>query len=110
MAHALADLAGRFGLELIGDGATRIEGVCTLMPGKPGHLSFLANPKLRSQLGKTQAAAVILRKADAANLGGNGLVAADPYLAYARIAALFDALRIFKPGRDRTAVVSDTAA
>ncbi len=110
MAQVLAELASRFGLELIGDGATRIDGVCTLMPGKPGHLSFLANPKLRSQLAQTEAAAVILRKGDLAGARGNALVATDPYVAYAKVAALFDTRRSFQPGRHPSAVISESAA
>src|ERR1041385_5350969 len=95
---SLADIASRFGLELIGDGATPIQGVCTLKPGKPGHLSFLSNPRLRSQLAETQAAAVIVGLRDAPALK-HGLVAPDPYLAYARVATLFDRSRDFAPGR-----------
>ena len=86
----LGELATRFGLELKGDAATRIDGVCTLKPGKPGCLSFLSNVKFRAQLGDTQAAAVIVTPRDAPSLKTAGLVARDPYLAYARIAVLFD--------------------
>lgn len=93
--YALSELAERFGLELKGDGAARIEGVCTLQPGKPGCIAFLANPKFRAQLSGTQASAVIVGKRDAAAWNGNGLVAADPYAAFARIAALFDPYRDF---------------
>src|SRR5438874_1372928 len=108
MAHTLAELAGRFGLELIGDGAIEVEGVCTLKPGKPRHLSFLSNPRLRSQLAETQAAAVIVRKPDAARIKvkGSALVAADPYVAYARVAALFDRSRDFAPGRHPSAAIA----
>lgn len=97
MRHTLAELAQRFGLELKGDGATAISGVCSMQPGKPGCITFLANPKLRAQLATTQAGAVILSKRDGQSFAGNGLVAADPYLAFARIAALFDPSRDFPP-------------
>jgi UDP-3-O-[3-hydroxymyristoyl] glucosamine N-acyltransferase len=104
----LAELASRFGLEQVGDGAIGIDGVCTLTPGKPGHLAFLSNPKLRPQLAQTQAAAVIVGKRDAAGIRA-GLVAADPYFAYARIAALFDRYREFTPGRHPSAVIAADA-
>src|SRR6266850_2421888 len=83
-AVTLGELARQHSLELAGDAATRIEGVCTLDPGKPGHLAFLANPKYRRQLAGTRAGAVVLAKKDAAGFAGNALVAKDPYLAYAR--------------------------
>src|SRR5581483_1343004 len=105
MTFTLQDLATRFGLELVGDGGSRIDGVCTLTPGVPGRLGFLSNPKLRSQLADTKAAAVIVGKADAKNLR-NGLVAPDPYLAYARIAALFDPYRDFPEHRHPSAVIA----
>lgn len=104
MTFTLQDLATRFGFEVVGDGGTKIEGMCTLAPGMPGRLSFLANPRLRSQLAETKAAAVIVGKADAKNLR-NGLVAPDPYLAYAKVAALFDPYREFPEHRHPSAVI-----
>lgn len=105
----LDELARRFELELKGDGSTPISGVCTLQPGQAGHLGFLSNPKLRAQLGSTAAAAAIVGPRDAQNLPGAGLVARDPYLAFARIAKLFDPDRAFDPGVHPSAVVHDTA-
>lgn len=88
--YRLGDLAQRFGLALKGEAGVEVSGVCALAPGQPGHIGFLANPKLRAQMEGTRAAAVILRARDAENFHGNALIAADPYAAYARVAALFD--------------------
>jgi UDP-3-O-[3-hydroxymyristoyl] glucosamine N-acyltransferase len=107
--YSLDELAQRFGLETAGDGATRIEGVCTLSPGKPRHLGFLANSRYRGQLASTQAGAVVVSPADAEGLSGPGLIAKDPHLAYTRIAALFDPRREFAPGRHPSAVIAPTA-
>ena len=111
MAPTLGELAQRFrdtlpDLELAGDPATPIEGVCTLAPGEPGCLAFLANPKYRAQLASTKAAAVVLGRRDAAGYSGNALIAKDPYLAYARIAAVFDRQARFVPGIHAAAVVA----
>lgn len=107
--HTLGELAARFGLESRGDAALRIEGVCNLTPGKAGCLSFLSNPKYRKFLDSTAASAVIVNPRDAAALTGPGLVAKDAYLAYARIAALFDPGREFAPGIHPSAVVDASA-
>lgn len=98
MPRTLAQLAQQFQLELVGDGSIEIGGACTLTPGQPGHLAFLANPRYRSQLAATQAAAVVLSAKDSVHFSGARLVARDPYLAFARIAALFDHSREFDPG------------
>ena len=107
--HSLADLAARFGLELKGEGSTLIQGVCSLDPGKPGCIGFLSNPKFRPQLAGTRAAAVIVSPRDSASLTTPGLVAKDPYLAYARLAVLFDPDREFAAGIQAGAQVSPQA-
>jgi UDP-3-O-[3-hydroxymyristoyl] glucosamine N-acyltransferase len=107
--YSLADLAARFGLELKGEGGTLIQGVCSLDPGKPGCIGFLSNPKFRAQLAGTRAAAVIVGPRDAAALATPGLVAKDPYLAYARLAVLFDPDREFAAGIQAGAQVSPQA-
>ena len=108
-ARSLQELAEQFGLELIGDGGITVDGVCTLLPGQPSRLSFLSNPKLRASLAETSAGAVIIGERDRAGLRGAGLVARDPYLAYARIARLFDPDRDFAAGVDARASVAAEA-
>jgi len=111
LAPTLGELAQRFKaglpeLEVAGDPATVIRGVCTLSPGEPGCIAFLANPRYRSQLATTKAAAVVLGRRDAAGYPGNALIAKDPYLAFARIAASFDRSGDFAPGVHPSAVVA----
>lgn len=105
----LGALAERFGLRLVGEPATPILGVCTLSPGLPGYLSFLANPKYRPQLAGTKAAAVVLGERDLKNAAVPVLVARDPYLAFARIARLFDPEPVVKPGIHPSAVIAADA-
>ncbi|MEE4218867.1 MAG: UDP-3-O-(3-hydroxymyristoyl)glucosamine N-acyltransferase [Xanthomonadales bacterium] len=108
--HSLSDLSARFGLELRGDGELLIDGVATLMNGGPGQVSFLANRAYRKELPNTKNGAVILREEDAAQSPTNCLVAKDPYLAFARVAALFDPRPGGTPGIHPSAVVSETAS
>lgn len=105
--HRLSDLSARFGLELRGDGDTLIEGVGTLGTGGPGQVSFLANRAYARDLPNTKAGAVILKESDAANCPTNCLLTDDPYLAFARVAALFDLRPTEPPGIHPTAVVAE---
>ncbi len=104
-AYTLGELAQRFGLKLQGDAQLRISGVCALDPGKAGHLCFYANPRLRTALAGTQAAAVVLSAREAQNFSGNALVSAAPELDFCRIAKLFDHSQDFTPGVHRSAVI-----
>ena len=107
--HRLSDLSARFQLELRGDGEALIDGVGTLQSAGSSQITFLANRSYRSQLPDTTAGAVILREADADNCPVNCLVAPDPYLAYARVAVLFDPRPHAAAGIHPTAVVADSA-
>ena len=106
---SLSDLSARFGLELHGDGDRLIGGVGTLMTGGPDRISFLANRAYAKELPNTRAGAVILKADDAGQCPTACLVADDPYLAFARIAALFDPRPAGEPGVHATAVVAETA-
>lgn len=108
--HRLSELSARFGLELRGDGDLLIDGVGTLMTGGPSQISFLANRAYRKELPDTEAGAVILAEEAADDCPTNCLIASDPYLAFARVATLFDPRPGGKPGVHPSAVVSETAS
>lgn len=107
--YTLADLAKRFALELHGDGAVSIDGVATLAGARSTQVGFLANSRYRGELATTQAAAVILRADDAEYFARAALVAKDPYVAYAKVAALFEQLPSSAPGIHSSAVVAPDA-
>lgn len=89
MSYTLAELASRLGLQLDGDPQRVIDTLATLEDAGPTALSFFANPRYRPQLRQTAAAAVILRPADRADCPVDCLYAAQPQLAFARVAELF---------------------
>lgn len=106
----LDELARLCGASVEGDGATSIERVATLERAGPGDIAFLANPRYRGQLATTQAAAVIVGPADAATTARPRLVAADPYVAYAKVARLLYPEAPHRAGRHPTALVDPAAA
>ena len=107
--YRIAELAQRFGLELRGDGDARVNGVATLAAAGPDQLAFLANPRYASALAGTRAAVVVSRAEHASGCPVPVLIAGDPYLAYAKIAALFEATPAARPGVHSAAVVEPGA-
>jgi len=86
----LDQLIGRLGGELVGHGSVEVARVASLEKAGAGDIAFLANPKLRDQLAACQASALILRP-DARDLTDRPrILAADPYLYFARVAQLLN--------------------
>jgi UDP-3-O-[3-hydroxymyristoyl] glucosamine N-acyltransferase len=102
-------LAVRFGLELRGPPELRVSHVATLSQAAPGSLSFLANSHYRRVLKGTRASAVVLAPDEAAACPVAALITPNPYLAYARIAALFHPPEAVRAGIHPCAVVASSA-
>ena len=109
IAFSVGELAERFDLQVQGDAQARIDGVGTLARATPSQLAFLANPKYRSQLSQSAAAAVVMRAADADAHTGTALLARDPYVAFAKLAALFEPRPERPPGVHPSADVHPSA-
>jgi UDP-3-O-[3-hydroxymyristoyl] glucosamine N-acyltransferase len=109
MAISLGELAVRFGCELRGDPDTLIDHVATLTGADPRALSFLANPRYKSQLAQTRAGVVVLDKASAAECPTAALICANPHAAYARIAAILHPLPRGPAGIHASAIVAESA-
>ncbi|HTM29010.1 MAG TPA: UDP-3-O-(3-hydroxymyristoyl)glucosamine N-acyltransferase [Rhodanobacter sp.] len=107
--YSIAELAERFGLTASGDGSRTIDGVGTLAGAGSSQLSFLSNSKYTAQLAATHAGVVVLREENLADCPTAALVAADPYVAYAKIAALFERLPAAPAGIHPSAVVAASA-
>ncbi len=102
-------LAERFELQLAGDGAVDINGVGTLGNAQSGQLSFLSNPSYRGELKCTQASAVVLTREALPDCPTNALISENPYVDYARIAALFTLNDAAEPGIHPSASVASSA-
>ena len=86
----LADIAAVAGASFEGDGERRFSGVAPLQTAGPEDVSFLDNRRYAPLLAGTKAGAVVLLKAFADQVpeGTIALVAAQPYLGFARVATL----------------------
>lgn len=109
MSLTLGELAERVGGRIAGDDRVLITGVATLQNAHPTAIAFLSNRSYRKFLATTQAAAVILQSEDLDDCPVPALVISEPYVAYARIAALLNPAPAFEPGIHPAAQVSDNA-
>jgi UDP-3-O-[3-hydroxymyristoyl] glucosamine N-acyltransferase len=105
----LAALAKELGAQIKGAPNYQITGLQTLAQAQANQLSFLANPKYKSDLQNTSAGAVLLRLEDAETYSGQALIVANPYAAYAQVAAYFDKTPRLPAGIHGTAVVAASA-
>ena len=105
----LAELAECAGGDLSGKADLLIHGVSTLQNGKPGTISFLANPRYRKYLYATRASAVILKPGDAEHCPVDAILIDNPYAGFARITRLFDRSINAEVGISPSATVSPDA-
>lgn len=90
LVFTLADLAQRIGAELVGNPDHQITALATLQSATESDLSFIANPAYKKFLSSSNAGAVIVPRDLVDAFDGNKLVAANPYLGYAQLTALFN--------------------
>jgi len=102
---SLGELAARFGGEVRGDPRCAIRRVASLERAGEGDIAFLSSAHFRRYLADTRASAVILAPAMADGCPVSALVTPDPYLVYARIAALLHPEEEAQPGVHPTACV-----
>ncbi|MDX1656125.1 MAG: UDP-3-O-(3-hydroxymyristoyl)glucosamine N-acyltransferase [Candidatus Competibacteraceae bacterium] len=88
MTMTLAALAQAVGARLQGEAGLQVHGVASLLGAGQGEVAFLANPRLRRHLADTRASAVILSAQDAPHCPVAALIADNPHVIYARVAAL----------------------
>jgi len=106
---SLAQLANQLNAKLRGDPHIQVSGLASLDKAGAHQIAFLAQPKYRSQLADTKAAAVLLRAEDAENCPCPALVVDDPYLAFARVSMLFDNKPELVAGIHPTALIAKDA-
>lgn len=105
---SLEELAKTVGGRVVGDASVLINSLATIQDASCGQLSFIANPAYTKYLEMTNASAVILSPRLAEKYAGNCLVHDNPYLAYARLSALWDPVIEFAPHVSTDASIDET--
>ena len=104
-AYTLSQIVSQLGGEWKGEDIA-ITAVRPLDQAQAEHISFLANPKYKVEVHDSQAGAVIVSPKAADEFAGRNLiVAADPYLYFAKVARLFSPIVKAQGGVHPTAVV-----
>lgn len=108
--YKLSELAAILAANLVGDGECIITKIAPLDQAKEGAISFLENPSYKKHLPSTHASAVILTAECAQGAPGNVLIVPNPYLAYAKISALFDPAPNIPTGIHSTVIMGKECA
>jgi UDP-3-O-[3-hydroxymyristoyl] glucosamine N-acyltransferase len=96
---AIGDVARQLGVAVdAAIAAVELTGIAPLHRAGPGDLAFVAEQRYLKGLVETRAGCVILKPEWAEGCPVPALCAPDPYLAYARASALFDAQAVASPG------------
>jgi UDP-3-O-[3-hydroxymyristoyl] glucosamine N-acyltransferase len=103
--YLLSELAQLLDAELQGNSQQEIRALASIQSADITDLTFIANPAYKKHLSSTKAGAVLLNANLAGEFAGNKLIVKNPYLAYARLSALFEFRRETPPGIHPTAVV-----
>lgn len=105
LTYTLAEINEKLGTRLEGDGTCIISGVAPLHSATTGKISFCDKGKYRDNLLATHASAVILAPDDMPFCRTNALITTNPYLAFAKVAALFAPTKTYEPSIHPTAII-----
>jgi len=98
----LAELAGRIGARVVGDGERLVSGVAAIEEAGPDHVTFLANPRY-ARLARTTRAGALIAREPVEGCSAVLLLADNPYYAFAC------AVEFFHPPTRPAAGVSELA-
>ena len=107
--YSLAELVQRFGGEVRGDAQVRVSQIASLSSAQPHHISFLSNPKYRSQVAQSAAGALIVGRDMGDQFERPRIVADNPYAYFARVSGLFNPPPAAESGVHTSAVVHPSA-
>ena len=106
------DIASYLNGEVVGDGDVKISDVSKIEEGKPGTLSFLANPKYENFIYDTKASAVLVNKSfnPRKNIPATLIKVDDAYQAFASLLDMYiQAKSNLKKGIEQPSFIDDSA-
>jgi UDP-3-O-[3-hydroxymyristoyl] glucosamine N-acyltransferase len=113
MKFSAEQIAAMLGGHVEGDGQVSVNSLSKIEEGKPGTLTFLANPKYASFIYETQASIAIVAKDFVAERPLPSTLTLikveDAYGSFAKLLEAYNGLRKPKPGIHSTAVISESA-
>jgi len=109
VSFSLEKLSKHTAATIVGDSDCKIDNVASLQNAKSGSIAFFSNLKLKQQLLETQASAVILDKKFIDLCPTHALITDNPYLVYAKIAALLNPLPKPASGIHPTAIIAENS-
>lgn len=86
----LGDIANYLQAELAGDPDYQVAGLMPLNTAQKQHITFLSDEKYLSALASCQAGAIVLKREHAQQAPAHTLIVDDPYLAFAKLAHMFN--------------------
>jgi UDP-3-O-[3-hydroxymyristoyl] glucosamine N-acyltransferase len=104
----LRQIAAALGCEVHGDASLEITGVAGMEKARPGHLTFLANPKYAHKVKHSSAGAILVSQ-PLKDLPITSVVSSNPYLDFARALSMFYQPPQPEPGIHALAFVHETA-
>ncbi|MEM7207120.1 MAG: UDP-3-O-(3-hydroxymyristoyl)glucosamine N-acyltransferase [Pseudomonadota bacterium] len=107
MSVSCADLASRIGATVVGDDTVELTHVAPLDRANRHSLSFVNHPRYLRLLAQSQAGAVLIKPEWAPQSPLNNIVCDDPYLCYARAAAILHPRLSTQSGVHPSAVIGD---
>lgn len=105
----LEQLAEQIGGTLKGNADLAISSIASLEKANASQITFISNPKYRSQLAQSQAGAIIVSEADVEYCSPtqNLVIVKDPYVAYASLAQFIDQTPKAAQGISSQATIAD---
>ena len=108
-AYTLEELAHFLDGDLNGDGRYTVHGVASLSSATESDITFLSSLKYLSQIGETNAGAILLKKGEQITCLPHSIYVEDPYFCFAKLTALFDPRPSRPTGIHPSAVVAESA-
>lgn len=109
--YSLLELAKQIGATIRGNADIFVESIAPLNKAASHQLTFISNPKFRSQLASSQAGILVVSESDVkfCSETSNLLIVKDPYVAYAILSQYMDKTPKAAQGVAPSAVISEQA-